>query len=145
VLAAMEELSALGTVDARSPVIASAPIGAAPRIFANAVAQLETDLAPPALLRELKRFERDFGRRPGKTWGDRVLDLDIVLWSGGRWHSRRLHIPHRGLAARSFVLGPATAIAPGWRDPDSGLTLRQLQARLTRPQALPRERTRSDP
>ena len=125
----MEELSALGTVAARSPVIASAPIGAARRIFANAVAQMETDLAPPALLRELKRFERDFGRRPGKTWGDRVLDLDIVLWSGGTWHRPHLTIPHPLFRDRDFVLRPAAQIAPHWRDPVTGRTLRQLAAR----------------
>ncbi|WP_459788042.1 2-amino-4-hydroxy-6-hydroxymethyldihydropteridine diphosphokinase [Alteriqipengyuania sp. 357] len=140
VRAAMEELSALGTVAARSPVIDSAPIGAARRTFANAVAELESDLSPPALLRELKAIERDFGRRAGQAWGDRVLDLDIVLWSGGAWHSRRLRIPHGGLAARDFVLAPAVAIAPGWRDPVTGLCVRQLHARLTRPRPLLRER-----
>ena len=133
----MEELSALGTVRARSPVIASAPIGAARRTFANAVATLESDLTPPALLRELKRLEREFGRRRGRAWGDRVLDLDIVLWSGGVWRAGDLHIPHRGLAQRDFVLGPATAIARDWRVPSAGLSLRHLHARLTRPRALP--------
>jgi len=141
----MEELSALGTVRRRSPVIASAPIGPAQRRFANAVAALETELSPPDLLGELKALETAFGRRRGQAWGDRVLDLDIVLWSGGVWHSRSLRIPHRGLAERGFVLGPAAAIAPGWRTPGSGLTLRQLQARLTRPRTLLRDRTRSDP
>ena len=141
----MEELAALGTVRARSPVIDSAPIGAARRRFANAVAQLESELSPPDLLRELKRLERAFGRRRGRAWGDRVLDLDIAAWSDGVWHSQDLTIPHAGLAQRDFVLGPACAIAPGWRDPKSGLTLRHLQARLTRPQAVLRDRTRSDP
>ncbi|MBB3033747.1 2-amino-4-hydroxy-6-hydroxymethyldihydropteridine diphosphokinase [Erythrobacter lutimaris] len=141
----MEELAALGTVRARSPVIDSAPMGAARRRFANAVAELESDLSPPELLRELKRLERGFGRRPGQAWGDRVLDCDIAAWSGGVWRSRELGIPHAGLAQRDFVLVPACAIAPGWRDPKSGLALRHLQARLTRPQALLRDRTRSDP
>lgn len=141
----MEELSALGTVRARSPVIDSAPIGAARRIFANAVAELESDFSPPQLLGELKAIERGFGRRRGRAWGDRVLDLDIALWSGGNWHSRDLQIPHVGLAERAFVLGPASMIAPEWRDADTGLTLRQLHARLTRPRPLLRDRTRSDP
>ena len=135
----MEELSALGTVRVRSAVIDSAPIGPARRIFANAVAVLESDLSPPALLRALKRLEREFGRRRGRAWGDRVLDLDIVLWSGGAWNARDLRIPHPGLVERAFVLDPATAIVPEWRDPDTGLSLRQLQARLTRPRPLLRE------
>lgn len=138
VRAAMEECAAFGTVLARSPVIASAAMGAAQRRFANAALVLESDLAPPALLAALKRTEREFGRRGGQRWGDRVLDLDIILWSGGEWRSPGLAIPHPAYAGRGFVLGPACAIAPDWRDPVSGLTLAHAQARLTRPRPLPR-------
>ena len=138
VRAAMEETAALGTVLARAPVIASAPMGAASRRFANAVLVLESDLTPPALLAAAKRMEREFGRRRGQRWGDRVLDIDIVLWSGGRWASPGLAIPHPQFRRRAFVLGPACAIARGWRDPVSGLTLAQLHARLTRRRPLPR-------
>ncbi|QUL36843.1 2-amino-4-hydroxy-6-hydroxymethyldihydropteridine diphosphokinase [Erythrobacter sp. JK5] len=136
--AAMEELAALGTVVARSPIIAAAPMGAAQRRFANAAAILESEYDPPALLAALKRMEREFGRRPGRRWGDRVLDCDIVLWSGGIWSSGELAVPHPHFRGRGFVLRPAAAIAPGWRDPVSGLTLAQLNARLTRPRLLPR-------
>jgi 2-amino-4-hydroxy-6-hydroxymethyldihydropteridine diphosphokinase len=59
-----------------------------------------------------------------------VLDLDIVLWSGGAWASPGLTIPHPRFRTRQFVLGPAASIAPTWRDPLSGLTLRQLAYRL---------------
>ena len=138
VRAAMEELAAFGTVLARSPVIASAPMGAARRRFANAALVMESELDPPALLAALKRTEREFGRRPGQRWGDRVLDCDIILWSGGRWVSPGLAIPHPAFRLRRFVLDPARAIAPGWRDPVTGLTLSQLHARLTRPRPLPR-------
>jgi 2-amino-4-hydroxy-6-hydroxymethyldihydropteridine diphosphokinase len=142
VRAAMEEIAALGTVAARSPVVQSAPIGPAQRRFANAALVLESELAPPSLLAALKRMEREFGRRAAQRWGDRVLDCDIILWSGGRWASggrgARLVIPHSAFRARRFVLGPASAIAPDWRDPVTGLTLAQCNARLTRAQPLPR-------
>jgi 2-amino-4-hydroxy-6-hydroxymethyldihydropteridine diphosphokinase len=138
VRAAMEECAALGTVTARAPVIATPPMGAAQRRFANAALMLESDLTPPALLAALKRMEREFGRRPGQRWGDRVLDLDIILWSGGVWRSADLAIPHPAFASRAFVLAPSCAIAPGWRDPVSGLTLAHHHARLTRPRPLPR-------
>jgi 2-amino-4-hydroxy-6-hydroxymethyldihydropteridine diphosphokinase len=138
VRAAMEECAVFGTVTVRSPVIATPPMGAAQRRFANAALVLESDLAPTALLAALKRMEREFGRRPGQRWGDRVLDLDIVLWSGGVWRSAGLAIPHPAFAQRTFVLAPACTIAPDWRDPVSGLTLAQAQARLTRPRPLPR-------
>jgi 2-amino-4-hydroxy-6-hydroxymethyldihydropteridine diphosphokinase len=142
VRAAMEECAALGTVTARSPVIATPPMGAARRCFANAALVLESEFAPPSLLAALKRMEREFGRRRGQRWGDRVLDLDIVLWSGGRWVSGKgrsaLTIPHPSFAQRAFVLTPARSIARDWRDPTSGLTIAHHHARLTRPRPMPR-------
>lgn len=135
----MEELAALGTVLARSPVIDSAPVGPSQRRYANAVLVLETERHPPALLAVLQTMEGDFGRvRRGQRWGARVLDLDIVLWDGGAWATPGLTIPHPLFRTRPFVLAPALAIAPDWRDPDSGHTLRQLHTRLTRPRPLPR-------
>ncbi len=138
VTAAMEECAVLGTVTARSPIISTAPIGAAKRRFANAACVIESEFDPPALLAGLKRIEREFGRRTFRRWGDRVLDLDIVLWSGGAWQDRRLSIPHPAFSKRAFVLGPASRIAPAWRDPISKLSVRQLNARLTHARALPR-------
>jgi 2-amino-4-hydroxy-6-hydroxymethyldihydropteridine diphosphokinase len=138
VQAAMEEIAAFGTVTARSPIIATPAMGAAQRSFANAALVLESELAPPSLLAALKRTERAFGRRPGQRWGDRVLDCDIILWSGGEWRSVGLAIPHSAFAARDFVLTPARAIAPDWRDPAHGLTIAHHHARLTRPRPLPR-------
>jgi 2-amino-4-hydroxy-6-hydroxymethyldihydropteridine diphosphokinase len=135
----MEEVAALGTVVARSAVIDSAPVGPSQRHYANAALVLETERIPPALLMVLQAMEQDFGRvRRGQHWGARVLDLDIVLWSGGAWHTPGLTVPHPLFRTRAFVLAPALAIAAGWRDPASGLTLRHLHARLTRPRPLPR-------
>lgn len=107
------------TVEARSPTIASAPLGPAQRRFANAAAIIRTTLPPRALLRLLKRIERDFGRRPGQRWGDRVLDLDILLWSGGALESRTLVIPHPALLQRRFALAPLAVVVPQWRIPRS--------------------------
>jgi 2-amino-4-hydroxy-6-hydroxymethyldihydropteridine diphosphokinase len=120
-------------VTASAPVIETDPIGPSIRRNANSAAMIETDLEPEALLVLLKRIERAFGRRPGgQRWRARVLDLDIVLWSGGPYASPALTIPHNLFRERRFVLDPALAVAPDWRDPITGLTLRQLHARLTR-------------
>jgi 2-amino-4-hydroxy-6-hydroxymethyldihydropteridine diphosphokinase len=119
-----------GLFDA-SPIILNLAIGGAGRDFANAVALVESGLEPPEMLRRLKGIERDFGRRRGKHWAARVLDLDLSLWSGGRFRSRRLTIPHPGLERRSFVLQPLAAIAPGWRV-RGPLTARHLAHRLAR-------------
>ncbi|PIW56344.1 MAG: 2-amino-4-hydroxy-6-hydroxymethyldihydropteridine diphosphokinase [Sphingomonadales bacterium CG12_big_fil_rev_8_21_14_0_65_65_10] len=134
VRAAMEELAALGTVTARSPIVASDPVGPAQRRFANAAVLLDSAFDPSSLLAGLKRLEREFGRRrSGQRWRDRTLDLDIVLWSGGAYAEPDLQIPHPLFRERDFVLAPAAAIAPRWRDPVTGRTLRQLANCAHRP------------
>ena len=119
-----------GLFDA-SPIILNPAHGGAGRDFANAVALVESDAEPPELLKRLKQLEREFGRRAGKRWGPRVLDLDIALWSGGRFRSRSLAVPHPEMARRSFVLQPLAATAPRWRI-RGALNARHLAQRLAR-------------
>ena len=119
-----------GLFDA-SPIIINRAVGGAGRDFANAVALVESDLQPPQMLRRLKAIERGFGRRGGRRWGARVLDLDIVDWSGGKWRSRSLSVPHKSAVARGFVIEPLAAIAPGWTL-DGALAARHFAHRLAR-------------
>jgi 2-amino-4-hydroxy-6-hydroxymethyldihydropteridine diphosphokinase len=119
-----------------SRVRSTPALGPAGRSFANAAAIVPSALEPPALLTRLKQVEAAFGRRPGRRWGPRVLDLDILLWSGGRWHSAGLIVPHPAFRGRSFVLEPLADLAPRWRDPVTGLAVRQLLARLQRRRAV---------
>ncbi|TPG16683.1 2-amino-4-hydroxy-6-hydroxymethyldihydropteridine diphosphokinase [Sphingomonas koreensis] len=121
-------IDALGGVIAVSPIIGSAPLGPSSRRFANAACLIETAESPPALLARLKTIERDFGRRRGRRWGPRVIDLDIILWSGGSWSSATLTIPHPAFRTRDFVLRPLATIAGDWRDPITGQTVRHLAA-----------------
>jgi 2-amino-4-hydroxy-6-hydroxymethyldihydropteridine diphosphokinase len=121
---------------ARSRIIATAPVGPSIRRFANAAALIETGLTPPALLALVKRIERSFGRRRGRRWGARVIDVDLLLWSGGTWRARDLTIPHAALGTRAFVLAPLRDVAPGWITGKG--TVAQAYARLTRPR--PRHR-----
>ena len=131
--------AAIGELDRRfdlfdaSPILLNAASGGAGRDFANAVALVQSNAEPEAMLGALKAIERDFGRRPGKRWGARVLDLDILAWDGGSYRSRRLVIPHPALERRAFMLQPLAAIVPGWRL-RGGLTARHLASRQ-RPRA----------
>ncbi len=128
----------VGEVLAIAGVIDSTPIGPSHRRYANGAMLLRTQHGPRELLGLLQAIERAFGRRAGgRRWGARVLDLDIVLWSGGRHAAPGLVIPHAAFRTRDFVLAPAAAIAARWRDPLTGLTLRQLRARLTARRPLP--------
>lgn len=126
-------LDAIGGVIAVSPVVHSKPLGPSKRRYANAAALVASDESPPTLLARLKAVEHGFGRRRGRTWGARVLDLDIVLWSGGAWTSAGLTVPHIAFRERGFVLHPLAAIAPAWRDPVTGRTVRQLARAVDRP------------
>lgn len=120
-------------VIAASRTVRSRPLGPSRRTYANAAALIETRFEPQRLLKRLKKIEREFGRKPGGSrWSARTLDLDILLWSRGSWASPTLVVPHREFRRRSFVLGPLATIAGDWRDPLSGLTVRQLKARLDR-------------
>lgn len=121
--------AALG-VDRLSTIRSTPALGPAGRSFANAAAILSSDLAPPDLLGRLKELERQFGRRAGRRWGPRILDLDVVLWSEGAFAGAGLVIPHPHFRQRSFVLEPLAEIAAGWRDPLTGLSVRQLRHRL---------------
>ena len=130
-------IAAIGGLVAASPVIGSAPLGPSIRRFANAAILIASDEPPPVLLARLKRIETAFGRRRGRRWGARVVDLDILLWSGGIWRERRLMVPHAALAERPFVLAPLARIAPGWRHPVDGRSIRQLAHAVDRPRARP--------
>lgn len=138
--AALDAMSECGLrVEASAPTLSSAPLGPSLRRYANSAVLVTTDLLPDELLPMLKAIERSFGRRAGgQRWSSRVLDLDLVLWSGGAWCSSGLTVPHASFRERMFVLAPAAAIAPAWRDPVTSLSLRQLKGRLTRARPMPR-------
>ncbi|MEO6580043.1 MAG: 2-amino-4-hydroxy-6-hydroxymethyldihydropteridine diphosphokinase [Sphingomicrobium sp.] len=114
-----------------SAIVLNPAIGNAGRDFANAVALIETSLDPQAVLARLKGIERNYGRRPGRRWAARVLDLDILAWTGGQVALSSLTVPHPRLAERAFAIGPLAAIAPGWRL-IGPLTARHLATRLAR-------------
>ncbi len=97
-----------------SSLYASDPLGPAdqPR-YVNAVAALETDLEPLALLDALQRIELAQGReRKAERWGPRTLDLDILLFGERLIDQPRLQVPHYHMQARPFVLYPLAEIAP---------------------------------
>ena len=71
--------------------------------FFNCAALVRTRLSPMGLLTECKRLEARAGRRAGRRWGPRPLDLDILLYGGERIALRWLAVPHRAALGRDFV------------------------------------------
>lgn len=131
--AALPCLEKLGRVKARSGLYSTAPVGLAkqPR-FLNAVAALETMLAPHALLDELMKIEHGFGRSrvAAMVNGPRTLDLDLLLYGDAVICEAGLIVPHPRLAERAFVLVPLREIAPELREPRTGCTVTQLLEKL---------------
>ncbi len=130
----------------------SAPFGllAQPPFF-NAVVVVEEaeagSISPRRLLRLAAQLERRAGRRRGRLWGPRALDIDLIDVGGAvlrpphaghpaggmaarRAQGKGLILPHPGMAQRAFVLAPLAEAAPGWRHPVSGRTAAQMLAML---------------
>ena len=109
-----------------SPLYRSPPMGPPDQPdYLNAVAEVETGLAPLALLDVLQAIEQRQGRVRGERWGPRTLDLDILLYGDRRISFPRLQVPHPGLLQRPFVLVPLADIAPRMVMPD-GVVLETL-------------------
>ena len=140
IAAAIDALRRAGVhVVASSRTERSRPVGPSRRDFANSAILIETTRLPGDLLDLLQTTERAFGRvQQGQSWSARVLDLDVVLWSGGCWAGAALVIPHVSWRRRLFVTRPVREVARHWRDPLTGLSVAQTHARLTRPRALPK-------
>ena len=107
---------------ARSSLYASAPVGYVDQPdFINAVAQVETALAPRALLAALLDIEHRHGRERSFRNAPRTLDLDLLLYGNAHFHEESLTLPHPRMCERSFVLQPLLEIAPDTRIPGRGL------------------------
>ncbi|WP_053153509.1 2-amino-4-hydroxy-6-hydroxymethyldihydropteridine diphosphokinase [Pseudomonas sp. Pf153] len=80
--------------------------------YTNAVAALDSRLAPLALLDALQAIETGQGRERLERWGPRTLDLDILLFGDRLIDEPRLKVPHYHMQARAFVLYPLAELAP---------------------------------
>ncbi|AXI03510.1 2-amino-4-hydroxy-6-hydroxymethyldihydropteridine diphosphokinase [Aquirhabdus parva] len=121
---AVHALQALSTSKTQvSSLYASSPMGPQDQPdYLNAVALIHTTLPPHDLLDALQKIEQRAGRVRVRRWGERTLDLDILIMDEGDlpssdnaenpfpkqiiMHDERLSIPHIGILERSFVVQP---------------------------------------
>lgn len=124
---ALAELGSLADTRlvARSAFYQSRAIGPEQPDYINAVAQLETRLAPLALLDALQAIEQAHQRVRLQHWGPRTLDLDLLLYGTDTLQHPRLTVPHPYLTQRGFVLYPLADIEPNLQLPD-GQSLQTL-------------------
>lgn len=111
---AVDALGGVGvTVSRVSSIWETAPVPADQPVFLNAVIAGMTELKPAALLAALKQIERRLGRQPGRRWGPRPIDLDILFYGDEAMSTAELTIPHERIAERSFVLAPLEEVVSG--------------------------------
>jgi 2-amino-4-hydroxy-6-hydroxymethyldihydropteridine diphosphokinase len=138
IVAAFAALAALPQTRlcARSSLYRTAPVGyAAQPDFINAVAEIETALAPRALLDALLALELARGRARTFANAPRTLDLDVLLYGDAQIDEPGLTLPHPRMHERAFVLVPLAEIAPHCVIPGRGAVatlLRDIDARGVR-------------
>lgn len=120
VIRAFDELAEIHqtVLQARSSIYSSIPVGPEQPDYINAVALLDTQLAPLALLDALQAIEQAHQRVRIQHWGPRTLDLDLLLYGDQTINLERLTVPHLYLTQRSFVLYPLADISPNLHLPD---------------------------
>lgn len=94
--------------------------------YINAVISVETTLSPHVLLDALQAIEQSHGRIRKRHWGERTLDLDILLFADKVIDDERLTVPHPGLVDRAFVVYPLAEVAPDLIIPNLG-SVKQIQ------------------
>lgn len=101
-------------IDAVSSFYDSAPWGVEDQPpFVNIAALGRTTLSPQAVLGLCKEIEQRLGRVPGRRWGERAVDIDLLFHSKGAVDHPLLKLPHAHLFDRAFVLEPLAELEPG--------------------------------
>ena len=127
---ALDKLCTLGKIVCVSRVYETPAWGGVPQPdYLNACVRIdiESSIEPPKLLRTVKAFERELGRVHSVRWGERKIDIDILLVDDEVYHSEELDIPHIMIPERLFVLVPLRDIVnDDWRHPETGKTVQEM-------------------
>ncbi|MEG9438127.1 2-amino-4-hydroxy-6-hydroxymethyldihydropteridine diphosphokinase [Edaphobacter sp. HDX4] len=124
---AIRRLGNLGEVKAVSSFFDTEPVGYTdqPR-FLNGALLLESDLAPPELMRALLQVEHQMGRERVIAKGPRVIDLDLLFYGNQIVNTPKLTLPHPEMQHRRFVLEPLAEIAGEWTHPVLGASVEEM-------------------
>ncbi len=114
------------------------PVGGPPgqHAFLNGACLLETELGPHDVLDMLAAVENTLHRERTDRWGERTIDLDLLLYDDLVLDDPALTIPHPRMATRRFVLEPAVEIAAEFRHPLAACSLRDLLDNISAPHPL---------
>jgi 2-amino-4-hydroxy-6-hydroxymethyldihydropteridine diphosphokinase len=107
------------------------PVDVSPQpLFLNAAAVGTCDLDARSLIEWLLDVEQSRGRTRPRAGAPRTLDLDLILYGDLVADEPGLRVPHPRFRQRAFVLEPLSDIAPQLVDPETGLTVSALAARV---------------
>lgn len=121
----------IGPIQQQSAVYETAPWGVTNQpTYLNQVIQVETSLAPDAVLSQTQTIEQQLGRVRLEKWGSRLIDIDLLYYDQLRWRTESLTLPHPLLHERRFTLIPLTEITPDFVHPILQKTNRQILAEL---------------
>ncbi len=134
---AIEALSlALGYPVACSHMMESEPWGfESTNSFLNCAIAFDTTMTPMQVLDTTEEIERRLGRTSKShngQYSDRVIDIDILLYSNDIINEERLTVPHPHLHKRDFVLTPLKEIAPTLVHPILGRTIEELTTNINK-------------
>ena len=131
---ASSRLATLGRIERVSDVYETSAWGGVPQPdYLNACVNVEVsgEVEPLEVLRKVKEFEHNMGRVPSVRWGERKIDIDLLLIDDVVYHSEELDVPHVRIPERRFVLLPLREILPAeWRHPVSGKRIGEMMDEL---------------
>lgn len=110
------------TVISQSSLYSSPPMGPQDQPdYINAVVEIDTTLFAHKLLDKLQEIEQQQGRVRERHWGERTIDLDLLVYGNNILDDERLKVPHPGMTERAFVLYPLAEIAIDLKIPAMGM------------------------
>lgn len=135
----------VGIVLAASRLYETEPIGNADLLFLNAACLVQSTLKPLDLMSTLLAIEADMGRVRGIHWGNRIIDLDIIMAKDSLGEpvvlsSEALILPHPRCLERDFVIIPVADVCPDWIFPGqsrSFLALASERAKVAKVKTIP--------
>ncbi len=136
---ALKELKSLKPIKILkiSSIYETEPVGfKAQNWFLNAAVKIKTKLPPLELFYTLQGIERKMGRRKGKRWGPRKIDLDMLLFDRIVMKDDKLILPHPEMHKRRFVLIPLIELGVRWKHPVLNLTPKRLLENIEKVQEI---------
>jgi 2-amino-4-hydroxy-6-hydroxymethyldihydropteridine diphosphokinase len=130
---ALRKITSFSVIERKSGIYETEPWGLKEQpTFLNQVVQIQTAIEPGKLLLELKKIEKQMGRKKTVRFGPRLIDLDILFYDDLILRTERLSIPHPSLTQRAFLLVPLNEIAPEFVHPVEKKTIQDLLLKVDR-------------